>query len=360
MNLTATLLAWYEMAARELPWRKTRDPYCIWISEVILQQTRVKQGYSYYERFIARFPDVGTLATAPEEEVLKLWQGLGYYSRARNLHTGARQIMQHFQGVIPLSYKELIKIKGIGPYTAAAIASIAGNEPVPVLDGNTLRVYSRLFGIQDPVDKASGREQCRLAGEGLMFHREPGNFNQAVMELGALICTPRSPRCQDCPVRMHCLAYARNLQDTLPRKAGSVSLKEININYLVLLTRSKDSYWLFMKQRKQGIWRHLYDFPENLPDTELQWPPLSDCIHHQLFLLGIPWNFKLFSKMRHVLTHRTIHAQFNVYIAENEPRADIPSDWMRARLMDNNLPELPIPRLIEKFLKGKDFMNILV
>lgn len=359
MNITDTLLAWYDRTARELPWRQTSDPYRIWISEVILQQTRVNQGWNYYERFVDRFPDVSVLASVPEEEVLKIWQGLGYYSRARNLHAAARQIMQQYGGEIPLSYKELIKIKGIGPYTAAAIASIAGNEPVPVLDGNTLRVYSRLFAIQEPVDKASGREQCRQAGEGLMHAGDPGRFNQAVMELGALVCLPRQPKCNVCPVRENCRAYAENIQETLPQKEGSVNIREMKIHYLVLLFGNEQRYWLFLKQRARGIWRHLYDFPELMEEGETSLSRFPSDQNGQLIVSGIVWDFKFIVTLRHQLTHRNILATFYVYATDGEPGENVPKEWVRSRLLENGLPELPVPRLIEKFLKESEFRRLL-
>ena len=359
MNITDTLLAWYDRAARELPWRQTSDPYRIWISEVILQQTRVNQGWTYYERFVSRFPDVSALASESEEEVLKIWQGLGYYSRARNLYAGARQVMQQFGGKIPLTYQELIKIKGIGPYTAAAIASIVGNEPVPVLDGNTLRVYSRLFAIQDPVDKASGREQCRMAGEGLMHLGDPGRFNQAVMELGALVCLPRQPKCNECPVREHCRAFAENIQETLPRKEGSVNIREMKIHYLVLLFGNDEGHWLFLKQRVRGIWRHLYDFPELTKEGEAPLSRFSAGENGQLIVSGIAWNFKFVVTLRHQLTHRNILATFYVYAIDGEPGDNVPKEWIRSRLQENGLPEVPVPRLIEKFLKESEFRGLL-
>lgn len=351
MGITNTLLAWYDQSARVLPWRQTSDPYRIWVSEVILQQTRVNQGLPYYERFIAQFPDVASLAAATEEEVLRLWQGLGYYSRARNLHAGARQIMAEWGGQIPLTYEELLKIKGIGPYTAAAIASIAGNEPVPVLDGNTLRVYARLFAIEDPVDKATGRRQCMEAGRQLILQADPGRFNQAVMELGALVCLPGQPKCDVCPVREFCMAYARDLQGELPRKESVVKIKELEINYLVLLITDEKGFSVIMKRRNKGIWRHLYDFPEI--------EKVADPIEGNRKWMGMTWNFWGETFATHPLTHRLIKARFQVFGVKATTLPEIPEGWVVARLNESFLPELPLPRLIHQFLTGKPFQRML-
>lgn len=360
MDITDTLLVWYKNVARDLPWRQTCDPYHIWISEVILQQTRVKQGWSYYERFVARFPHVSSLASATEEEVLKLWQGLGYYSRARNLYAGARQIKQQFGGSLPLSYKELLKIKGIGPYTAAAIASIVGKEAVPVLDGNTLRVYSRLFGIKDAIDKASGRTQCRRIGEELIHRADPGTFNQAVMELGALICLPRKPKCGECPVREHCRAFAEKIQHQLPMKENNLKIKVMSIFYWVLLSRLKEGYGVFLKQRTQGIWSHLYDFPESILDITQQDSVSPTNLDKQLIIAGGQWIFRTSIVLRHELTHRVIQATFHVFSADEIQWTEIPEDWVWAQLNENHLPAYPVPRLIEKFLKKEDFVRLLM
>lgn len=351
MSITNTLLAWYELSARVLPWRQTSDPYRIWVSEVILQQTRVNQGLPYYERFVAQFPDVASLAAATEEQVLRLWQGLGYYSRARNLHAGALQIMAEWGGQIPLTYQELLKIKGIGTYTAAAIASIAGNEPVPVLDGNTLRVYARLFAIEDPVDKVTGRRQCMEVGRQLILQVDPGRFNQAVMELGALVCLPGQPKCDVCPVREFCMAYAQGLQAQLPRKESVMIVKELVINYLVFLVADEKGFSVIMKRRNKGIWRHLYDFPE----TEKADEPTEG----KQEWMGITWKPLGETFATHPLTHRLIKARFHVFGVKSTTLSEIPEGWALARLNESFLPEVPLPRLIHQFLTGKPFQDLL-
>ncbi|GJH41193.1 A/G-specific adenine glycosylase [Capnocytophaga sp. HP1101] len=253
------LISWYSVAQRQLPWRGTTDPYKVWLSEVILQQTRVVQGLPYYERFIAQYPTVIDLANAPEEQVLKLWQGLGYYSRAKNLHHTAQYIAAELGGKFPQTYAGLLKLKGIGDYTASAIASFCYNEPCPVVDGNVYRVLSRLFGISTPINSPQGAKEFKtLAHECLDLHN-PGTYNQALMEFGALQCTPQSPDCNTCVLRDHCWAFHHNKVNDLPVKLKKITIKKRYFNYLVWL----DPLGQTRLQKRQGkdIWHGLYEFP---------------------------------------------------------------------------------------------------
>ena len=224
---------WYRINKRELPWRNTNDPYKIWISEIILQQTRVAQGTDYYLRFIERFPTVTQLATANEEEVLKLWQGLGYYSRARNLHTAAKTILESYGSTFPGNYKDIIHLKGIGPYTAAAISSIAFNLPYPTVDGNVYRVLSRYFGIGTAIDSNAGKKEFGQLAEELLLKKDPGMHNQALMEFGALQCTPKSPLCTECPVASSCFAFENALTEQLPLKEKKYEVSKGRIDFIV-------------------------------------------------------------------------------------------------------------------------------
>lgn len=218
MIITSVLIKWYHKNKRHLPWRDTQNPYLIWISEVILQQTRVIQGLDYYLRFIRKLPDIQSLATVSEDEVLKLWQGLGYYTRARNLHAAAKNIVHYFNGKFPDNYTDILKLKGIGKYTAAAVASFAFNEPVPVVDGNVCRVLSRLYAINYPADSAEGQKLIYSLAEKIIDKKNPGIFNQAIMEFGALQCVPQNPDCSKCPLNKKCLAYIYNNVSLFPVK----------------------------------------------------------------------------------------------------------------------------------------------
>ncbi|MCU0371008.1 MAG: A/G-specific adenine glycosylase, partial [Bacteroidales bacterium] len=256
------IICWYEANKRDLPWRHTTDPYRIWVSEIILQQTRVGQGLSYYQRFIDRYPDVGSLAMAEEEDVMKLWQGLGYYSRARNMHQAAQIIAGSNQAGFPASYAELKKIKGVGDYTASAVSSIAYGEPQPVVDGNVLRVMARYAGIREPVNTTTAKKKVREILAGMIDPLKPGIFNQAVMELGAVICKPRQPLCGQCPVIQDCYAFRNKLTAELPviKKVKDLSLRYFN--YLVILNRQgKYNYTWLKKRTGNDIWKNLYDFP---------------------------------------------------------------------------------------------------
>lgn len=257
-GLQRELLAWFDREARDLPWRRTKDPYAVWVSEIMLQQTRIDQGMPYFERFMTAFPDVQTLAAAKDESVLKLWEGLGYYSRARNLHRAARIVAHDRGGRFPASAEEWQYLPGVGRYTAGAIASIAYGEPVPVLDGNVIRVLSRLFDIEASTDDTATRHRLWELAENLVPAKAPGNFNQAMMELGARICTPRTPLCAACPVRKHCEACARGVQEQRPvrKKKKSVPHHEYVVGVL-----AKNGRYLLAKRPEHGLLGGMWEFP---------------------------------------------------------------------------------------------------
>ena len=235
LETSRLLRDWYRIHKRELPWRESSDPYIIWISEIILQQTRVVQGMDYFLRFTERFPDVASLASAEEDEVLKYWQGLGYYSRARNLHAAAKDIMKRFDGIFPGRYEDVISLKGIGEYTAAAIVSFVWNQPYPVVDGNVFRVLSRLFAVDTPIDTPRGKKAfTELAGL-VMDPRYAGQHNQAIMELGALQCVPQNPDCEACPLKERCAAYGTGDVQTYPVKQKKTKTRDRYFHYLYII-----------------------------------------------------------------------------------------------------------------------------
>ncbi len=249
---------WYEENKRDLPWRNSPSAYKIWLSEIILQQTRINQGISYYNKFIEKYPAIQQLAQAPIEDVLKLWQGLGYYSRARNLHITARRITNDCNGNFPSDYKELLSLNGIGEYTAAAIASMAFNIPVAVVDGNVFRVLSRLYGIKTGITSAAGKKLFRLKAQEILNHKKPGIHNQAMMELGALICLPRNPLCNQCPLNMRCYAYKYRLVNELPVKKVNGKTRERYFHYLHISYRGST---FIHKRQQKDIWNSLFEFP---------------------------------------------------------------------------------------------------
>ncbi|MBT8184401.1 MAG: A/G-specific adenine glycosylase [Eudoraea sp.] len=269
MSFSKTILRWYSENKRTLPWRKTKDPYRIWLSEVLLQQTRVAQGLPYYHKFLEHYPTVEDLAAAKEEEILKLWQGLGYYSRARNLHATARIVAKEYNGQFPKTYEGLLELKGVGDYTASAIASASYDLPEPVVDGNVYRVLSRYFGVSLPIDSAEGIKYFKKLAREVMEVDEIGNYNQAIMEFGAIQCTPKRPYCLHCPLNTSCTALKNNMVLELPRKQKKTKAKIRNFNYLILLDPQNNT--LLQQRTAKGIWQKLYQFP--LLETETQIGP---------------------------------------------------------------------------------------
>ena len=314
-DFSKILIEWYNENKRDLPWRKTKDPYLIWISEIILQQTRVAQGYAYYQRFISRFPDVFTLADAEEDEVLKYWQGLGYYSRARNLHAAAQQIAQ--RGGFPTEYKEVLSLKGVGDYTAAAICSFAYDMPHAVVDGNVYRVLSRWLGLDTPIDSTQGKKQFALAADELLDKSQPASYNQAIMDFGALQCTPASPNCLFCPLADSCLALQTGRVDSLPVKQHKTKVTNRYFHYFYV---HAGGYTYISKRQGNDIWKNLYEFPliETAAETSEEeiyaLPAFRD-----FFVEGEEPVIKLVKKgVKHVLSHRVIYADFyEVTLPEN-------------------------------------------
>lgn len=253
------LIKWYNQNKRELPWRNTNQPYNVWLSEVILQQTRVVQGLPYYERFVEKFPSVFDLANADEEQVMKLWQGLGYYSRAKNLHQTAKKVAYELGGVFPTSYEGLLKLKGIGDYTASAIASICYSAPYAVIDGNVYRVLSRVFGIEIPINSTEGINFFRKKANELLCKTDSGTYNQAIMEFGAIQCKPQLPDCQQCIFVNNCVAYATGKVDVLPIKLAKTKIKVRYFDYLVVI--DNQGFTLLNKRTEKDIWQGLYEFP---------------------------------------------------------------------------------------------------
>lgn len=308
-DIARALVAWYKENKRELPWRETTNPYLIWVSEIILQQTRVVQGLDYFNRFVARFPDVRALAEAEEDEVLKYWQGLGYYSRARNLHKAAQEIMRRFCGRFPDNYPDVLSLKGIGEYTAAAVCSFAWKQPYAVVDGNVYRVLSRLFAIETPINSGAGKKDFALLANELLDKERPDLYNQAIMDFGAMQCLPKSPDCVGCPLRENCMAYGKHEVDKFPVKEGKTVVKPRYFNYLNVRCGNDV---LFSQRRGKDIWQNLYEFPliETVQPEDfgvLQ----QETVYRELF--GDVEEVKIVRTVempKHVLSHRIIYARF--------------------------------------------------
>lgn len=333
-DFSLQLLQWYAENGRELPWRQTRDPYRIWISEIILQQTRVAQGYDYFLRFVRRFPDVDSLAAASEDEVLAQWQGLGYYSRARNLHAAARQIVA--LGGFPSSYEAIRSLKGVGDYTAAAIASLAFGLPHAVVDGNVYRVLSRYFGIDTPIDSTAGRKLfAALAGEMLVPSR-PADYNQAIMDFGALQCTPRSPQCQTCPLAEGCQAFAHGMVDQLPCKEHVTRVRERYFTYVYVRC---EGYTLLQRRGSGDIWQGLYQMPLFEGSQPLSPREVEERVGQYGRLT------KLCADHRHQLTHQRLHA--DLYLLESAQRPPVDGLWIQ----ETERSQYAVPRLVEELLK---------
>ncbi|MCS7004215.1 MAG: A/G-specific adenine glycosylase [Cytophagales bacterium] len=341
------LISWFERHQRELPWRKTKDPYAIWLSEIILQQTRVKQGLAYYEQFLQTFPTIFDLAKASQEEVLRLWQGLGYYTRARNLHHTAQYIVAKYQGRFPSNSQELQKLKGIGKYTAAAIASFAFDEPIPVIDGNVYRVLARLFAIESDISSPTAYRTFEQVALELLPASSPAIFNQAIMEFGAIQCTPQNPACITCIFFNDCRARILGKQHELPKKSKKIKSQNRYFHYFVVVYQDK----ILMKERLENdIWKGLYDFP--LLETEA---PLSEReileICKQKFAtenisFSLPYH-------KHALTHQTIWTLF-IRISFTESSADVQNVIKSTNAQLYTLPQiqkLPKPILIASFIQ---------
>ena len=341
-----TLINWFDTNRRDLPWRHNPTPYQVWLSEVILQQTRVNQGMDYYLRFIERWPTVTDLAKASEEEVLKMWQGLGYYSRARNLHHCAQQIVTEHGGQFPADYEKLRQLKGIGNYTAAAIASIAFNLPHAVVDGNVYRVLSRIFDIDTPININEGQTLFAQLADDLLNREQPGLHNQALMEFGALHCTPKNPNCLLCPLQAQCLAFAHQTVMQRPVKQPKVKVTTRYFNYLVI--RINDSVYLH-KRSDDDIWKNLYDFPCIESEQPMSVEEVVETEKFKQLLDSKPFSIaKVSPVFTHKLTHRTIMAQFIEIKLEQKLLQIETKGLFLARETDLN--NFPIPRLIDLYL----------
>jgi A/G-specific adenine glycosylase len=348
MNFTKILESWYRKNKRDLPWRRTNDPYRIWVSEIILQQTRIDQGLDYYLRFLIKFPDIHLLAVADEEDVLKIWQGLGYYSRARNLHFAAHEIMAQYDGVFPKTYDEIRTLKGIGDYTAAAIASIAFGIPTPVVDANVLRFFSRFFGINEPIDKKKGKDAVVGKANQLINHKHPGDFNQAIMEFGALQCKPL-PDCNICPLKSGCVAYQQKKVAEFPVKSGKQKQRTRYFYYFFILSGKGKSRSVFLKKRTgTDIWKNLFDFPLIEKEKAVSYNKLTKSQEWKDLFPGKKVNLlKESNPYRHILSHQIIVAKF--YQLEIPVRRTLP--YLKVAL--SNISKYPVPRLIEKYLEDQ-------
>lgn len=341
-RLSSILLDWYKHNKRDLPWRNTTDPYFIWLSEVILQQTRVNQGYDYYMRFIEHYPTVLDLAQAEEDEVLKLWQGLGYYSRARNLLVAAKSIKEQREGVFPKEYKNVLALKGVGEYTAAAIVSAAYDEPYAVVDGNVYRVLSRIFAINTPIDTASGKKEFALLAQELLDKKHPGEYNQAIMDFGALQCLPTSPNCFSCPANEICLAFAQNKVSAYPVKQGKVKVRDRYFHYFDV--RCDNNRYL-NKRTGKDIWQNLYELPMIETESMISLSDLENTSMYQdLFEEVVVKNIKLVDQRKHILSHQRIYANFYQVDIEG-----VLSDKY-LRISNGDLSAYAIPQLIHNYL----------
>ena len=344
MEFGDIIINWYKKNKRDLPWRNCNDPYKIWLSEIILQQTRVDQGMPYYKKFVETFPTVFDLANSSEDKVLKLWQGLGYYTRARNLHATAKRIVKDYNGIFPDSYEELIKLKGIGSYTGAAIASFAFKIPVPVVDGNVYRLLSRYFGIETPIDSNQAKKEFFLLASELINKKHPELFNQGIMEFGSLQCKPSNPDCLNCPLNLNCIAFARKNVANFPVKSKSIKTRNRYFHYLYI--RHKN-HFVLTKRIEKDIWKNLYELPlietnkkinaKKMMD-EKQWEKIFG--NHQINILSVSRSFI------HQLSHQSIQVVF--YEIELKKRKSFKNNFFWVDEQDYH--QYAIPKPIERYL----------
>ena len=347
MDFSGIIINWYKKNKRDLPWRNTSNPYHIWLSEIILQQTRVEQGMSYYFAFTEKYPEITDLAKATSDEVMKTWQGLGYYSRARNLHATAKHICENLNGKFPTNYNNIIALKGVGPYTAAAIASFAFNECVAVVDGNVYRLLSRYFGISTPIDSTQGKNEFFNLCNSLITKKNPGIFNQAIMEFGALQCKPKNPDCFNCPLQQSCAAFELNKTDELPIKSKKIKIKARHFTYFIITDKNNSIY--IKKRIENDIWKDLYEFPllENViknTNDEIQ-----SYLKNKLNLTSFSIQHSS-STIKHILSHQHLFAEF-IHI---ETKSLLKPNKEIIIISINELNNYALPRLIEKYIEAKD------
>lgn len=348
MDFKDLLIEWYRNNGRDLPWRRISNPYYIWVSEVILQQTRVNQGMSYYLRFVEQFPTISDLANAPADDVMKAWQGLGYYTRARNLQAGAKQVMENYNGELPSTYKELLKIKGLGSYSAAAVASFAFNEVVPAIDGNVYRILSRVFGIFTSVDTSQAKKEFFNLGLELIDKQNPAVFNQAIIDFGALVCTPRLAKCNECPMQEFCYAYRNNIVYSFPVKGKRIVPKDRFFNYLMI---NHNGFTYVNRREGKDIWHSLYEFPLIETQTQVSAEELIQLDGWKDFLgKGDVRIMSISEPIKHQLSHLTLYARFIIIEVDKVPYK-IKTDFRKVSI--SNLHELSVPRLIDLYLAAE-------
>lgn len=338
MNFSTKIIHWYNQNYRDLPWRNTTDAYKIWLSEIILQQTRVSQGLPYYNNFIRAFPTVKDLANADEQQILKLWQGLGYYSRARNLHFTAKFVLENYNGVFPNSYEELLKLKGIGTYTAAAIASFSSNEAVAVLDGNVFRVLSRVFNVEYDISQNSSKKYFTELATKVLSETQPNIHNQAIMEFGALQCVPKSPNCIACIFNDSCEAFKLKKVSELPVKSKKVKVTKRFLNYILVKDVSEN--YEMNKRTENGIWKNLYEFPCIESESEIDENEILRNLNEKYTMKSFHY-FDTFDVL-HKLSHQHLNIKF--YTIEIE-------DAINKGYTFEELKQLPVPIVLHNFIE---------
>jgi A/G-specific adenine glycosylase len=332
-NFPLLIAKWYRQNSRSLPWRNTNDAYFIWLSEIIMQQTRIEQGTSYYEKFTSNYPTIIDLANADEQQILNDWQGLGYYSRARNLHHSAKMVRDDFDGVFPNTFNEILKLKGVGTYTAAAISSFAFKEKKAVVDGNVYRLLSRVYDVDTPIDSSKGQKEFQLIADELIPNENPDIHNQAIMEIGSLVCTPKNPNCDECPLNGLCLAREKKTISLRPAKSKKTKVRDRYFHYLIYDNNGQT----YIEQRTtKGIWQNMFQFP--LIEVES-----SDSSN-----INSKWNeqSKESEEIIHKLSHQTIHATF--HHLDHSPEK-IETNWIKIKSED--IQDYPLPRIIDRYLE---------
>ena len=349
MNVASAIINWYRTNKRDLPWRNTDNPYFIWISEIVLQQTRVEQGTAYYLKFIGKFPTVKILASAEESEVLKLWQGLGYYSRARNMHTASKEIVKLHKGKFPTTYKEIRNLKGVGDYTAAAISSFAFHLKYPVLDGNVYRFLSRFFGIYTPIQSSKAKKEFLEAANHLLSNNPPHEFNQAIMEFGAIQCKPGTPDCNACPLNNSCFAFENKVVSKLPVKNKKTASRNRYFYYLVI----RDNKSIYLQQRRgKDIWQNLFEYPLIESETKLTNSALLKSKQwKKIFAADETMVHQISEERKHVLSHQILHARF-VELTLTSDKFNAPVGWQKVSRA--KLKNYALPRLIDRYMEEQD------